>query len=481
MSALKLSAAKRPLARWASASAVSAMLLSSTAIPALANEAVANLVEKVAPSVVTILVEHDARQASDQAGKFAIPGNSPFGELFRNFGAPDSARKAPDNPMPQRALGSGFILDADGWIVTNNHVVEDGDRITVRLNDGREFNAEVKGTDKQTDLALLHITVDEALPYVTLGNSDEIRVGEDVVAVGNPFGLGGTVTTGIVSAKGRNIGEGAYSEFIQTDAAINKGNSGGPLFDMAGEVIGVNSAIFSPSGGSVGIGFAVSSNIVNTIVADLRDDGHVNRGWLGVSIQNITPDIAAAMGLNNREGALVADVLSDSPSDGVLQPGDVIVAFNGDKVTSSDELPKLVAAAKAGEDATVKVIRNGTEQELNVQIGSFDTAQADSGTPDHQNASANVLGVTIAPLSETARAETGVGEDVQGVVVTSMSANGAAARAGIRVGDVIVRLGDASIDSPQSLKDALAKADNTRALVLVNRGGRQLFLAVPFA
>ncbi len=481
MPTLNLSTAKRPLARWASASAVSAMLLSSTAISALANEAVADLVEKVAPSVVTIVVEHDARPASDQAGN--IPGldNSPFGEFFRRFGAPDGMQKNFRNPAPQRALGSGFILDPDGWIVTNNHVVEDGDSVTVRLNDGREFQAEVKGTDKQTDLALLHITVDEALPYVTLGNSDQIRVGEDVVAVGNPFGLGGTVTTGIVSAKGRNIGEGAYSEFIQTDAAINKGNSGGPLFDMDGEVIGVNSAIFSPSGGSVGIGFAVSSNIVSTIVADLRDDGHVNRGWLGVSIQNITPDIAAAMGLNDRKGALVADVLSDSPSDGVLRSGDVIIAFNGDKVSSSDELPKLVAAAKAGEDATVKVIRNGAEKTLKVKIGSFEAAQTTTGTPDHQSASAKVLGVTIAPLSETARAETGVGEDVQGVVVTSIANNGAAARAGLQVGDVIVRLGDQQITSPQSLKDALAKTDGNRVLVLVNRGGHQLFLAVPFA
>ncbi len=466
--------------KWAGASALSAMLLSSTALPVLADAAVADLVEQVSPSVVTILVEQDGRMAKAGGNKSPAPG-TPFDDFFRRFGAPNGSPGDHAERGPSSALGSGFIVDAEGWIVTNNHVIKGGDRIKVRLSDGREFNAEVMGADEQTDLALLRIQVDEALPYVTLGNSDEIRVGEDVVAVGNPFGLGGTVTTGIVSAKGRNIGGGAYAEFLQTDASINKGNSGGPLFDMDGNVIGVNSAIFSPSGGSVGIGFAVTSNIVSMIVDDLRDDGKVDRGWLGVSIQDLSPDIAAAMGLDNRDGALVSEVLPDSPSQGVLQPGDVITAFGGKPVGSSSDLPKLVAAAKSGQDASIEVIRNGRVETLTVQVGAYDEAHGEADSQNLEPASAKALGVTVAPLTETARAEIGVDENTTGVVVTSLASNGAAARAGLRVGDVIVRLGDAPVTTPQSLKSALNKEESSAALLLINRAGRQIFVAVPFA
>ncbi|MBT8170513.1 serine protease [Phaeobacter gallaeciensis] len=466
------------LPQWAGASALSALLLASTALPSAADEALADLVEEVAPSVVTILATQDAKPQPAGAQQFDRDGQ-PFGEFFRRFGAPDQMPRGQEGP--RQGLGSGFILEADGLIVTNHHVVDGADTVTVRLSDDREFEAQVIGMDALTDLALLRIDAGETLPAVELGDSDVIRVGEDVVAVGNPFGLSSTVTTGIVSAKGRNISEGPYAEFLQTDAAINKGNSGGPLFNMQGDVVGVNSAIYSPTGGSVGLGFAVTSNIVDTIVADLKDDGQVNRGWLGVSIQNLNADIAAAMGLEGTKGALVSDIVPDSPSQGVLKPGDVIVAFNGTPVKSSADLPRLVGATKAGNDSRIEVFRNGRPETVTVTIGTFETAAAEVDTPMQSESSAKVLGVTVAPLTETARAEVGVDDTVSGVVVTSLSQDGPAAKAGLKVGDVIVKLGSEETKTPTALKKALKSEKTDPALVLINRSGNQIFVAVEIA
>ncbi len=297
--------------------------------------AVADLVARVSPAVVTVLATQEEQQAdasSDQMDPFGP--NSPFGEFFRRFGMPEGGMPAPQphGEHPQgMALGSGFVIDHDGYIVTNNHVVDHADSLKVRMSDDREFDATVVGTDEQTDLALIKIDAGN-LPQLALGDSDAMRVGEDVIAVGNPFGLGGTVTRGIVSAKARDINAGPYVDFIQTDAAINRGNSGGPLLNMEGDVIGVNSAIYSPNGGSVGVGFAIPSNTVKTVVAQLRSSGSVERGWLGVSIQNVTPEIAAAIGLEDPHGALVADVVADGPSAGKLETGDVILSFDGKRV-----------------------------------------------------------------------------------------------------------------------------------------------------
>ena len=310
-----------------SVAAIATGVLTASAPSAFADAILADLVEEVSPAVVTVLSSQDVSLDDHENERSGIPEGSPFEDFFRQFGPGREGQKPFKGPHSREGLGSGFIFDEDGLIVTNNHVIDGADEITIRLQDDRVFEAKVIGTDEQTDLALLQIEAGEALPFVLLGDSDDIRVGEDVIAVGNPFGLGGTVTSGIVSAKGRNIAAGPYAEFIQTDAAINRGNSGGPLFNSEGEVVGVNSAIYSPSGGSVGVGFAVASNTVDLVVEDLLDDGSIDRGWLGVSIQSVSPDIAAALGLEETRGALVASVMDDGPAAEDLKEGDVILEF----------------------------------------------------------------------------------------------------------------------------------------------------------
>ncbi len=463
---------------WMGATALGAAMLATTALPAMADEALADLVETVSPSVVTITARQDAKPSPAQGQEFNFEGH-PFGEFFKRFGGPEGF----DMPQrgPSQGLGSGFVLDKAGYIVTNHHVVDNASEVTVRLSDNRTFEAEIVGTDPLTDIAVLKIDAGEDLQAVQMGDSDVIRVGEDVVAIGNPFGLNATVTTGIVSAKGRNISEGPYAEFIQTDAAINKGNSGGPLFNMDGEVIGVNSAIYSPSGGSVGLGFAVTSNIVDHITADLRDDGEVSRGWLGVSIQNVSPELAAAMGIDTATGALVSDVVPDSPADGVLQQGDVILTFNDEAVDSSSDLPILVGTTKVGTDSTLTVLRNGKEEQIELTIGQHQSASAATDSVVEDKFEGTSLGVTVAPLTETARAEIGVAENVDGVVVTDLEPESPAAKAGLQRGDVIVRLGNLDTVTPDALKEALENEKTDPALVLINRGGNQIFVAVEIA
>ncbi|WP_298932318.1 Do family serine endopeptidase [uncultured Ruegeria sp.] len=463
---------------WMGVSALSAAMLATTALPSLADEALADLVEAVSPSVVTIIAEQDTTTTPTQSQDFDLEGH-PFGEFFKRFGGPEGFN-TPERG-PSQGLGSGFVLDEEGYIVTNHHVVDNASTVTVRLSDDREFEAEVVGTDPLTDLAVLKIDAGESLQAVDLGDSDIIRVGEDVVAIGNPFGLSSTVTTGIVSAKGRSISQGPYAEFIQTDAAINKGNSGGPLFNMEGEVVGVNSAIYSPSGGSVGLGFAVTSNIVDHITTDLRDDGEISRGWLGVSIQNVSPELAAALGIEASSGALVSDVVSGSPADGVLLQGDVILSFNDDAVDSSRDLPILVGTTKVGTNSVLTVLRDGKQEQLELTIGQYQTAEADVDSTVDTNVSGTALGVTVAPLTEAARAEMGVGDTVDGVVVTDLKPDSPAAKAGLQRGDVIVKLGSQDTATPDALKAALDSEKTDPALVLINRGGSQIFVAVEIA
>ncbi|WP_170532911.1 MULTISPECIES: DegQ family serine endoprotease [Ruegeria] len=465
-------------ASWVGAGALSAALLATTALPSMADEALADLVENVSPSVVTIIAEQGATPVPTQGQEFDFDQH-PFGEFFKRFGAPEGFN-APQRG-PAQGLGSGFVLDEAGYIVTNHHVVDNAESVTVRMSDDRTFDAEVIGTDPLTDIAVLKIDTDETLQAVELGDSDGIRVGEDVVAIGNPFGLHSTVTTGIVSAKGRNISQGPYAEFIQTDAAINKGNSGGPLFNMEGEVVGVNSAIYSPTGGSVGLGFAVTSNIVEHIAADLRDDGQVSRGWLGVSIQNVSPELAAAMGIDSSIGALVADVVADSPAEGVLQQGDVILTFNDEVVDSSSDLPVLVGTTKVGTDSVLTVLRDGKEQQIELTVGQHQSASAQIDKSVDETVSGTALGVTIAPLTDTNRAEMGVAENVDGVIVTDLKPDSPAAKAGLQRGDVIVKLGGQETATPDALKAALDSEKTDPALVLINRGGNQIFVAVEIA
>ncbi|WP_380058319.1 Do family serine endopeptidase [Falsihalocynthiibacter sp. SS001] len=479
MSFLNMSTAPKTISRVAALSATTSVMCLASAAFAHDGPHLEDMVEQVSPSVVTILASTDAKPvAYDERGGFR---NSPFEEFFRQFSGPRGYPEQHGQTQPRNGLGSGFIVEADGWIVTNNHVIEGADNVTVRLSDEREYEAEVIGVDPKTDIALLRIEAEDALPYIELGDSSETRVGETVFAMGNPFGLGGTVTQGIVSAKGREISQGPYADFIQTDAAINKGNSGGPLFNMEGEVIGVNSAIYSPNGGSVGIGFAVSANIVADIVDDLKDDGQVSRGWLGVSIQQIDQDMANALGLDEPQGALVADVTQDSPSSGKLQPGDVILEFNGDTLDALSDLPKLVAATDTGEEVDVKVLRDGKKKTVSIEIGTLPDQDVVAQTHGSNSNASDSLGVTVAQLTDQARAELGLDQDAEGVVITSMSANSVASNAGLRVGDVIVRLGSQEISAPRDLDRVLEAHGDAPAMMLINRHGSQVFVAVKVA
>lgn len=331
----------------------------------------ADLVARVAPAVVRVEVTKKAEVAGMNPAD--MPPGFPFEEFSRRFGIPFPMMPVvPQGEAPvQEGLGTGFIISAAGDIVTNNHVVEGADSVTVTLSDGTSLKAEVVGTDAATDLALIRVKADHDLPVVSFGDSTALRVGQDVIAIGNPFGLGSTVTAGIVSALGRDINAGPFDNYIQTDAAINRGNSGGPLFNSAGEVVGINTAIFSPSGGSVGIGFAVPSEIAQSVIADLGGDGKVDRGWLGVSIQPITDDIAAAIGLDKPTGALIANVTEDTPAAKAgIQRGDVVTAVNGSTVESPRDLTRLVATAKPGSTVTIALLRGGQPTEISVTLGN---------------------------------------------------------------------------------------------------------------
>lgn len=464
--------------------AMAAIVWSGVSIAA--ESPVPDLVERVSPSVVTVFTTQNVEQMAGPGGNaFGFPDGSPFEEFLRRFGIPDGmvpGHPGPGRQAPRQGLGSGFVFEADGYIITNHHVVDSADEVRVRFDDGDELEAEVVGTDPQTDIALLKVEPEEPLPALKLGHSSDVRVGEDVIAVGNPFGLGGTVTRGIVSAIGRDINAGPYVDFIQTDAAINRGNSGGPLFDLEGNVIGVNSAIYSPSGGNVGVGFAIPSDLVKDVVAQLRERGSVDRGWLGVAIQTVTPDIASAMGLDEATGALVASVVDDAPAAGVLEVGDVIMTYDGKPVPDSRALPRLVAATNAGNTVDVEVLRDGKEKTVQITVGELKSERMAAASSDSSGGADGTapakLGATVATLTGEARESLGLDDSVRGAIVTSLKSGGAAAEAGLEVGDVIMRVGDREIADPGELDRALGAADRDTVLLLVNRRGSQVFMSV---
>ena len=474
------------------AAGVFAVLWAPVSIAAPPPEGYADLVEKVSPTVVTITTTQ--KVSNDQVADLdqMFPPGSPFEEFFKRFGVPQG-RRGPVEPM--RALGSGFVVDPSGYIVTNFHVIDGADSIKVKIGKDGEYDAKLVGSDKETDLALLKIDAKTNLPTATLGDSDKLRVGDTVLAVGNPFGLGGTVTAGIVSALGREydmmgraigMSRSNYVDFIQTDAAINKGNSGGPLFNVQGQVVGVNSAIYSPNGGSVGVGFAIPSNLVKNVVAQLKDTGTVKRGWLGVMIQNVTPDIAEATGLADAKGALVADVSADGPSAGKLKTGDVILKFDGKDVDSSVELPKIVAATPQGKVVPVEVMRDGKRQTISIEIGKRTDDQVASLNPNapgdrHQGESVNKLGADVAALTPGLRQQYGIDDDVDGVLVTGVNEKTQAMENGIREGDIIQKVGSQAVRTPKELMAALDKVTTKSALLFIVRDGQQLFLGVPIA
>lgn len=431
-----------------------------------------DLITRVSLSVVTVEVE----QQGGTLAQADTDDQAPFGDMFRRFFDNQGPRFGQGLPGPQKVagLGSGFVVDAQGDIVTNNHVIADATTIKVMLCNGKELPARLVGTDPATDLAVIHADGLNS-PALPLANSDAVRVGDAVIALGNPFGLGQTATTGIISARGRALGDGPYVDYLQTDAAINRGNSGGPLLNAAGQVVGVNSAIYSPNGGSVGVGFAIPSNTVRQISGQLIKSGSVTRGYLGVTVQPVTPEIADALGLPDAKGALVANVKSDGPSAGRLQPGDVILAFDGHPIKDSRDLPRLTASLGQGRQAKLEVLREGAHRTVAVALGTVDQGppkQAAELTTSHDR-----LGATVAMLDNDTRQQLNVPASVDGVVITSLKPDGSAAEAGLQVGDVIERVGGHHIASPADVRAGLKNSRGDTALLLIYRDGQESFVA----
>ncbi|WBU58148.1 DegQ family serine endoprotease [Paracoccus sediminicola] len=449
-------------------------------------ESFADLVEEVSPAVVNI----NTTSVVEQPTGPMFPEGSPFSDLFRDFGfpMPDGGQQSPfgqqqGQPRRANALGSGFVISDDGFIVTNNHVIEGADEIEIEFKDGARRTAEVIGTDKSTDIALLKVEAED-LPFVGFGDSDDARVGDWVLALGNPLGQGFSASTGIVSARGRAL-TGAYDDFIQTDASINRGNSGGPLFNMDGEVIGVNTAILSPNGGSIGIGFSMASNVVSTVIDQLQQYGETRRGWLGVKIQGMTPDIAESLGLESERGAMVADVFDGPASEAGIRSGDVILEFDGNRIEDDRDLVARVAQAPVGEDVDVTILRNGEEEQLSVTLGRRELAEGEIGedgvAPQGGGESGETLGMSLQPLTPEIASELGVSEDQQGVVVSEVDPSSDAADKGVGRGDVITEAGQqpvASVSDLQSSIEEAREAGKRSILLMIRRGGEPRFVAL---
>ncbi len=446
----------------------------------------ADLAQRLSPAVVNITTTTNIVQA-DRGPAPILPEGSPFEEFFRDFMDRQPGQRGPGvNPRQRRsnALGSGFIISADGYIVTNNHVIDGADEVSVELFGGGDLVATVVGRDPRTDIALLKVESAAPLPFVEFGDSDAARVGEWVLAIGNPLGQGFSVSSGIVSARNRTL-QGSYDDFIQTDAAINRGNSGGPLFNMNGEVIGVNTAILSPTGGSIGIGFAMSSAVVERVVAQLQNFGETRRGWLGVRIQNVDADMAEALGLEGAEGALVTDVPEGPAAAAGLKAGDVITSFGGEPIEDTRELVRIVADTEAGKTVDIGIVRDGDAQTLAVEIGLLEeptlaaaAAQGEEAAPTEAQV---VLGLSVMPVTEAEREELGLGADVKGLVVTAVEDSSDAFTKGMREGDVITEVGQEPVATPKEMRDrikAAEEAGRNSILLLVRRDGAPRFVAL---
>jgi serine protease Do len=441
----------------------------------------ADLAQQLLPTVVNIATTQTLKPPPGDTAMPDLPPGSPLADLFRDFLKQNNA------PRHVTSLGSGFIIDPSGLIVTNNHVIEDADQITVTMNDGTTLPAKLIGRDEKTDLALLRVKPKSPLPAAHFGNSDKARVGDWVIAIGNPFGLGSTVTAGIVSARNRDISAGPYDDFIQTDAPINRGNSGGPLFDMDGDVVGVNSAIFSPSGGSVGIGFSIPSNLAQDVIGQLRKYGVTKRGWIGVRIQQVTDDIAEGMGLSSATGALIAEVTHGGPADKAgLKNGDVITGFDGKPIPDSRTLPRVVADTGVGKTVNIEILRGGKKQTLHIQVGKLKddgkpVAKAQPAPKKTPPPKLSRLGLTLAAIDEDARGKYHLGASVKGVVVTDVDPDSPAGADNFRPGDVIVEVQNEAVKTPGDVMkriDADAKAGKKVELLLVSRAGDLTFVAL---
>ena len=453
----------------------------------------ADLVEKLSPSVVNVFTVQKPKPSNNQMPFDNIPPQ--FRDFFKNFPpgfpfGPQQQQPSPQDEQPQ-ALGSGFVIDPSGYIVTNNHVIEQANEIKVKFPDETELEAKLIGKDKLTDLALLKVTSKKPLNYVKFADSDKARVGHSVFAIGNPFGLGGTVTSGIISAFNRDINAGPYDSFIQTDASINRGNSGGPLFNLDGEVLGINTAIFSPTGGSVGIGFSIPANLAKPIIEQLKKFGKTQRGWLGVRIQEITPDIAKSLGLKNEEGVLISMVNPGEPAEkGGLKAGDVILEFNGKKIKDVKSLQRTVADSAVESKANVKVWRNKKVKSFTVKLGElekFSDAEVDSEEKDEDIKTSEVeledIGIRFVGLTSDTRTKYNLPKNIKGVVITAVKRDSFAAKAGLTVGSVISQISQVNVKSADDAKkifeDALKKdIDSVLLQVFQNDFSRFLILKI---
>ena len=451
----------------------------------------ADIVERVKPSVISVKVNINEKVAKDENGNnedSPFQPGSPMERFFRRFGGPDGLPPGMRGSPRGHAVtgqGSGFFISSDGYAVTNNHVVDGADKVEVTTDDGKIFKAKVIGTDARTDLALIKVEGGSNFPFAKLSDGKP-RIGDWVLAVGNPFGLGGTVTAGIVSARGRDIGNGPYDDFIQIDAPVNKGNSGGPAFNTEGEVMGVNTAIYSPSGGSVGIAFSIPASTVKSVVAQLKDKGSVSRGWIGVQIQPVTADIAESLGLNKAEGALVAEPQANSPAAKAgIESGDVIKSVNGETVKDARELARTIGSFAPGTAVKLDVLHKGQDKTVDLTLGQLPNnlqAKADNDNNDRGGATRGTdvpkLGLTLAPANSVA----GAGKD--GVVVTEVDPKSAAAERGFKEGDVILEVAGKSVTNAGDVREAIiaARTDNKNSVLMrIKSGGSSRFVAVPLA
>jgi serine protease Do len=455
----------------------------------------ADLAERLRPAVVNISTSQSAaptqqsqrpQQGQRRPDQPQAPPGSPFEDLFRDL--PGNPGQQPNRQRRGQSVGSGFVIDAKGFIVTNLHVIAEGDTITVTFEDNRSLPAKVVGKDPKTDLAVLKVESEKPLAFVRWGDSDAARVGDWVLAIGNPFGLGGSVSAGIISARGRNIEQGPYDNFLQTDAAINRGNSGGPMFNMKGEVVGINTAIFSPpgAGGSVGVGFAIPANLARTTVSQLIDFGRTRRGWLGVQIQSVTDDIAESLQLDGAKGALVSRLNKDGPADKAgVEQSDVILRFDGKPVAEMRALPRIVAETPIDKEVDVVVWRKGKEVRLKVKVGELVETETASLTTEEpapsRQSSSEILGMALSTITPELRRQFEIKEGTQGVVITSIGDASPAAEKGVRPGDVIVEVNQEAVKSPAEIDakvKAVQKAGRKSVLFLVERGGELRFVAV---
>ena len=440
----------------------------------------ADLVEKLSPAVVNITttaVVPDREQFNPM-----VPRGSPFEDFFRDF-----MEKQPGDQQPKRqrrgtALGSGFIISSDGLLVTNNHVIENADEIKIEMLNGDTLEAKVLGTDPKTDIALLKVESKSELPFVEFGNSDKSRVGDWVLAIGNPLGQGFSVSAGIISARGRDL-QGPYDDFIQTDAAINRGNSGGPLFNTDGKVIGVNTAILSPNGGSIGIGFSMSSVVVKKVVNQLRDFGETRRGWLGVRIQNLNSEVAEALGLESTDGALVTDVPDGPAKEAGIKSGDVIIEFDGVTINDSSSLVKVVGDSDVGKDVSVLIWRDGNKKKVTVTLGRLETVQNSNERNQRRTNKVNqYAGMSFTDLNDEIRKRFDLSEDTIGVVVIGINDDSPAAARGILAGDIIQKVDQVDIQNSDQILKLVEEAKNknkSSILFLIKRGSNVRFIAIP--